>query len=135
MAHVVNVVLGAGVASCDVQSGAVDIGREAETLRSKVDEFLRTVREDSGERRRFERNSGGGVAAVLRVVGRDTVQAIVLDLSRSGVALVAKPILIGTEAEVELPGTKGAAHGSVSRTEAGLIAIAFWVDAAIPGPG
>ena len=42
---------------------------------------------DSGERRRFERIAGHGVVATLRLAGAAPVQAVIHDLSRSGIAL------------------------------------------------
>jgi methyl-accepting chemotaxis protein len=130
MARVVGAANEAGTACTDVQAGSTDIGHEAETLRAKVDEFLTAVRDDSGERRRFERIAGRGVTAMLRIPGRDAVRAVVRDLSRSGVALAAQSVAIGTRVDVELPDAGGPVPGQVSRLEAGMIAISFQDDPA-----
>jgi methyl-accepting chemotaxis protein len=130
MANVVVVADSAGTASREVQAGTVEIGRGAETLRAKVDEFLAAVHEDSGERRRFERINGNGVTAMLRVPGCEAVRAVVKDLSRSGVALVSQPIPIGTSVDIELPDADGSVQGKVSRVEHGMIGVAFRDDAA-----
>ena len=60
MEHVVTVADKAGTVSRDVLSGAARIGREAETLRTEVDQFLVAVRDDTTEeRRRYERLEHG----------------------------------------------------------------------------
>jgi methyl-accepting chemotaxis protein len=46
MEHVVSVADDAGTASRDVLAGSAEIGREAETLRTEVDQFLAAVRYD-----------------------------------------------------------------------------------------
>ena len=133
MAHVVEVADAAGSASRDVQSGATEIGREADTLRGKVDSFLAAVRSDSGERRREERLAGNGVTAMLRVPGRDAVRVTVKDLSRSGVAVHGASVPMGTAVAIELPDAGGAVQGQVIRAEGGIVALAFTDDAATRG--
>ena len=49
MEHVVAVAEDAGNASRDVQAGVVEIGKEAEMLRAKVDQFLIAVRDDTAD--------------------------------------------------------------------------------------
>jgi methyl-accepting chemotaxis protein len=130
MARVVEGADNAGTASRDVQGGAVDIGRESETLRIKVDEFLTAVRGDTNERRRAERLAGNGVTAMLLAPGQTPSRAVVRDLSRSGVALVSRPVALGATVEVELPDAGGSVHGQVIRAEHGVIAAAFREDPA-----
>ena len=55
---------------------------------------------------------------------------VVRDLSRSGVALVSRPVPLGAMVEVELPDAGGSVHGQVTRAEHGVIAAAFREDAA-----
>jgi methyl-accepting chemotaxis protein len=131
MTHVVEVADTAGTASSEVQTGATQIGREAETLRSKVDAFLTAIRTDSGERRREERLGGNGVTAMLRVPGRDAVRMTVRDLSRGGVALLGGSVSVGTQVEIELPDAGGGVQGQVARAEGGIVAVQFRDDAAV----
>ena len=71
MEHVVGVADDAGASSRDVLAASSEIGREAETLRVEVDQFLTAVRDDgdSGERQRNERIEANGAVATLRAVG------------------------------------------------------------------
>jgi methyl-accepting chemotaxis protein len=48
MEHVVAVAEDAGAASRDVLTGATDIGQQTETLRTQVDQFLTTMRDEEG---------------------------------------------------------------------------------------
>lgn len=125
MALVVATAEGAGAASREVQSGATNIGREADTLRAKVDQFLAVVRSDSGDRRRFERIACSGVAVTLSSAGLQPMRAVVKDLSRGGVALMARPLPIGTAVTVSLPEGGGEVQGQVARADGGLLGIAF----------
>ena len=70
MEHVVGVADDAGASSRDVLAASSEIGREAETLRVEVDQFLTAVRDDgdSGERQRNERIEANGAVATLRAV-------------------------------------------------------------------
>ena len=71
MEHVVGVADDAGASSRDVLAASSEIGREAETLKVEVDQFLTAVRDDgdSGERQRNERIEANGAVATLRAVG------------------------------------------------------------------
>jgi methyl-accepting chemotaxis protein len=129
MSHVVEVADGAGTASHDVQSGAAEIGREAETLRGKVDQFLDAIRTDSGERRRFERLSGNGTSVTLRASGRDAMRATLKDLSRGGAALICPQIATGSKVEIDLPDAGGAVLAEVVRSQHGMVALTFREDA------
>ena len=131
MSHVVEVADSAGTASHEVQTGASEIGHQANTLRGKVDAFLTAVRSDSGERRREERLAGNGVTATLRVPGRDAARMTVRDLSRGGAALLGAAVPVGTQVEIELPDAGGMVRGRVSRAEGGVVAIEFAEDATI----
>jgi methyl-accepting chemotaxis protein len=74
MARVVEVAVGAGTASRDVQTGAADIGREAETLRAKVDEFLAAVRNDLDEPQDDQRPAGNATMPMRRAAAGDAVR-------------------------------------------------------------
>ena len=115
--------------SGDVLAGAAGIGREAETLRIEVDDFLTAVRDETGERRRYERIPGGGAVAGLRGQGGDTVRVPVNDLSRGGAALRCAMVLSpGTTVDIDLPGADGAVPGRVVRSGDGELAVVFSSD-------
>ncbi len=130
MEHVVEVADTAGNTSRDVLSGAANIGRESETLRNEVDQFLVAVRSDSGERRRYERVSGNGAKVSLRAQGRD-VSAELRDLSRGGASLVCDIKLVaGVTAELDLPNAGGAVTGRVARSDGRELGLVFGSDPA-----
>jgi methyl-accepting chemotaxis protein len=58
MTEVVEAADAAGHVSGTVLDGVADIGRETSAMRTEVDQFLVAVREDTGERRRYERVPG-----------------------------------------------------------------------------
>jgi methyl-accepting chemotaxis protein len=129
MGHVVVVADQTGAASREVLTGASDVGQEAATLRTQVDRFLEAVRNDSGERRRFERIDAGAIRATLRLPGQDAFAATVRDLSTGGAALACtQPIAVGVELSLELPAAGGAIIGTVIRSDGGTVAIEFRTD-------
>jgi len=130
MSHVVEAADKAGDISRNVESGATEIGREADALRVKVDQSLDAVRDDSGERRRFERLAADGVSVSLRVRGETPARAVVRDLSRGGIAVISRPLPIGCQVEIELPGGSGTVQGEVVRVEGRMVAFRFGEDSA-----
>jgi methyl-accepting chemotaxis protein len=66
---VVGVADGAGGVSQQVLEAAGTIGEEATKLRNEVDQFLRAVREDTGERRLYDPKSGSCVVALRGRIG------------------------------------------------------------------
>ena len=126
MEHVVTVADSAGEASRDVSAGAQGIGQEAETLRNEVDQFLPAVKDDSGERRRYERIAGNGAMVGLRTRGRDPVRATLRDVSRGGAALACDwTLAAGTNVEVDLPEAGGSVTARVVRCGNGSMAVVF----------
>jgi methyl-accepting chemotaxis protein len=131
MGHVVVVADQAGTASKGVLEGAAEIGQEATTLRTQVDRFLEAVRNDSGERRRFERIDGGNIRATLHLPGRNAASARVRDISAGGVALDCdERVAHGLEVSLELPAAGGAVTGTVIRSDGTTLALAFDEDEA-----
>ena len=104
MQHVVTVADEAGSASRDVLTGAAGIGREAETLRIEVDQFLVAVRDDTtDERRLYERLSMDGVTVGVQTKGRSATRLALRNISRGGAALACDWTLApGTPLELEL---------------------------------
>ena len=130
MEHVVMVADGAGQASRDVSEGAAGIGREAETLRTEVDQFLAAVKDARSDRRRFERIPGNGAIAALRTPGRNQVRAAIGDLSRGGANLTCDwKLAAGTTVEIDLPQAQTAVSARVVRCNGERIAIVFGSDA------
>jgi methyl-accepting chemotaxis protein len=132
MEHVVGVADSAGDASRDVLAASGEIGREAETLRVEVDQFLTAVRDDSdsAERRRYERIDGKGAVARLQAAGR-TTEVGVRNISRGGALLDCDwSLAAGTPFEIELRGAGGSVTGRVVRCDKGGLAVVFNSDPA-----
>ncbi len=132
MEHVVGVADGAGDASRDVLAASGEIGREAETLRVEVDQFLTAVRGegDGAERRRYERLDAKGMVAALRASGR-SAEVVVRTISRGGALLDCDwPLGAGVPIEIELPGAGGSVTGRVVRSGKGGLAVVFSSDPA-----
>ncbi len=131
MESVVKVSDRAGDESRKVLAIAAEIGREAGELRHEVQQFLRTIQDDAGERRRAERLEGGGVMATVRRPGGSGVKAVVKDLSRSGMALrQAGGFAPGQELEIDLEGADGPVPGWATRVEHDVVGIEFRADPA-----
>lgn len=132
MGHVAEIAQGAGTVSQDVLAGATDVGSQAETLRTEVDQFLSAVRSDSGERRRYERIAITGVTVGLRTRGRENDRVLIKDLARGGAALMCDWTLPpGTPVEIDLPGVDGPITGRVVRATGGELAVVFSSDPAV----
>ncbi len=119
-------------ASSMVLEGADRVGRDAETMRDEVTQFLRAMAsDDDADRRRYERIPGGGTFAVLRARGRPEHQAMIVDVSRGGLSVRSDwRDEAGMEVQVVLPGAAQPVAARVARAEGGLLALAFHQDAA-----
>ena len=131
MEHVVSVADNAGSASRDVLTGAVQIGREAETLRTEVDQFLVAVRDDTAdERRRYERVATNGALANVQSKGQPATRMTLRNVSRGGAALASDWTMpTGTQVEVELPDAGGPVPARVVRCGNGELAVVFGSEA------
>jgi len=124
----------AGTASQEVLRSAETIGHESGTLRAEVDNFLIAMRDDTGNRRQFERIGGGGMVAALRAPGREPGRAGVIDISCGGVALRCDwRLAVGTELMVELPQAGDWISARVCRCTGDMMALVFKQDAATLG--
>ncbi len=130
MQHVVVVADNAGSTSQDVLAGAADIGREAQTLRAEVDQFLAAVRDDgSDERRRYERISANGAMVKVQTKGRPATRIELRNIARGGAALVCDWALpAGTMLDIELPGAALPIPARVVRSSGGELAVLFSSD-------
>jgi methyl-accepting chemotaxis protein len=133
MEHVVSVAGNAGKVSRDVLTGAADIGREAATLRTEVDQFLAAVREESPEnRRRYERFPVSGATASVQVDGRQAVRLSIRNISRGGAVLASDWTLpAGAALQVELPNTETPISARVARCGGGELAVVFSSEAKV----
>jgi methyl-accepting chemotaxis protein len=130
MTHVVTVAEGASTASQEVKAASSGIGSQAETLRTEVDQFLTAIREDTGERRRYERIAGNSAVVTLRASGRSG-QMTLVDISRGGASLNCDWTLSpGTPLEIELPSGVGCVTARVVRGRASGLAVVFGSDPA-----
>jgi methyl-accepting chemotaxis protein len=127
MEHVVTVADQAGGVSRDVLAGAGEIGREAENLRTEVDQFLAAVRDDTtDERRRYERQDVSGVMVGVQSKGHPTSRVALRNVSRGGAALACDWTLApGTAVEVEMPEAGGPVPARAVRCERGELAVVF----------
>ena len=117
--------------SQEVLQSAEAIGRNSEKLRVEVDDFLTAVRDDTVERRRFERIAGNGATATVRAAGRDAVRVEVLDISRGGAALICGwQLSAGAEVEVELPDAGAFVAARVVRSGDNRLVVVFRQDPA-----
>jgi methyl-accepting chemotaxis protein len=131
MENMVAVADKAGEASRNILAESVQIGTEAATLLTEVEQFLKAVKDDSGDRRRFERIASKGLTAMLRLRDAAPVKSAIQDISRTGIALIHEAAVAeGNEVEVDLPGAGGPVTGHVVRSADGVIAIRFKDDAA-----
>ena len=131
MQDVVLVADQAGNASRNIGSGADEVSAQSEKLRSQVEQFLRNVQTDAGERRHAERLAGNGVKATIRIAGGAPVEAVIKDLSRSGVALRYNASLASDmDVVIDLPHAGGTVQGRTVRMNDGILAITFKQDAA-----
>jgi methyl-accepting chemotaxis protein len=120
-------------ASSKVLTGAGDVGRDADTLRGEVTQFLQSMASaNEDDRRRYERVAGNSAEVVLRSKGQPEQRTIVKDISRGGIALRCdwKPEA-GTEVQVDLPNGGGAVTARAVRWQDGVLALAFRQDEAV----
>ena len=96
----------AGEASRQVLLVADELGATAHVLGDEVKQFLQAMtRSGEDDRRRYERIPGRNAIAVLDVPGEEQRRLVIIDISRSGVALRSDWLAeAGRAVEVRLPG-------------------------------
>jgi methyl-accepting chemotaxis protein len=115
-----------------VSQAATAIGRESETLRVEVDQFLTAVHDDGAERRGHERTAGKGASVELRASGQDRLRLVLEDISRGGASLrCARTFAAGSRVEIDLPASGGPIPATVVRSDGKTTALVFPNDAAI----
>jgi methyl-accepting chemotaxis protein len=126
MKRVVGETAEAGVASQQVLEAAGTISLEADRMRSEVDQFLSALRDETGDRRRYERIPGNGATATLAGSKHASITVTVQDISRGGAALACDwEMEAGTEVTVDLPGAGAPVSARVVRTNGREIIIVF----------
>ena len=131
MTEVVDATVKANNVSRVVMDGVANIGREASSLRTEIDQFLVAVRNDSGDPRGHERVPGNGALVTVRVDGLRGEPARLNDLSLSGAAVLGEwQLAAGREIELDLPNGGGLVPGRVVRCDAGILAVIFRQDPA-----
>jgi len=131
MEEVSGVAKNASGISQEVLDASGHVGRQAETLRADVDHFLSAVRDDTGERRQYERVDGRSASAILHTPGHEPTRTSLQDLSRSGAAMRCDLSLPpGVEVELELPEYGIKLSARVVRSEAGVLAVVLRQDPA-----
>ena len=130
MQEVSNIAEQTDVASNKVLSEAADVGKDADTLRAEMTQFLEAMAHaGEEERRRYERIPGSGANAVLHASGNKDQSVTILDISRGGVALRCDWALsAGSEVRLDLAGADGSVVARVVRYADGVLALAFRQD-------
>jgi methyl-accepting chemotaxis protein len=114
-------------ASAKVLDGAGQVGRDADTMRGEVTQFLKAMESTTSENRRlYERIPGNGAEAVLRAPGQTARRVPIADISRGGIAVHSDwQADAGCEVQLHLPGTDGIVTARAVRSENGLLGLAF----------
>jgi methyl-accepting chemotaxis protein len=114
-------------ASVMVLDGSGQVGRDADTLRGEVMQFLAAMASTSEEDRRlYERIPGNGAEAVLRAPGQSETRVSIANISRGGIAVRSDwRGSVGTEVQLELPGADASVGCRVIRWEDGTLGLAF----------
>jgi methyl-accepting chemotaxis protein len=129
MRTVADLAAGAGQVSQDVSRAATAIGQEAATFRVDVDRFLIAIRDDTGERRGYERLAGHGATVELRLSGAPVLRVVLEDLSRGGAALrYERTLAIGSQVGVVLTAADEPVPATVVRSDSGILGLNFWPD-------
>ena len=112
MKQVVTVSERAGTASEEVLTTADGIRQEAARLHTEVEQFLASVRDETGERRNYERRAGNGVTVTLSSSGRGSKVVELQDISLGGAALFCDwQLPPGADVVIELPESGGRVNG------------------------
>ncbi|HUB43974.1 MAG TPA: methyl-accepting chemotaxis protein [Acetobacteraceae bacterium] len=114
-------------ASAKVLDGSGQVGRDADTLRGEVTQFLVAMATTSEEdRRQYERIPGNGVQAVLRTPGHSEARVPIVDVSRGGIAVCSDWWdAVGVEVQLQIPGADGTVTARAIRSNKGVLGLAF----------
>jgi methyl-accepting chemotaxis protein len=120
-------------ASAKVLAGAADVGRDADTMRGEVTQFLSVMANtDEEDRRHYERIPGNGAQAMLRPGGQPEMRVAIENISRGGISLRSDwRAGVGTEVQLDLPGADDVVTARVARSQDRELALAFRQDEAV----
>lgn len=118
--------------SRDVLAAAGDVSTVSTTLHQEVDDFLTAMRNDTGDRRRYERVVCGGESVAIGMADGAIRRAKLQDISQSGAAIdvadvTAKP---GDPVTLRLHPDSAPVEARVARLLRGGLAVVFRQDAA-----
>lgn len=115
--------------SREVLRAADDVARVSDEMRREVNDFLSAMQDQQGNRRRYDRVSCGGAAAVVRLVeGGEARAARLGDISLGGAALMcegAEGYAAGTAVTVSVEGGRWVLRGRVARGFEGGVGVVF----------
>jgi methyl-accepting chemotaxis protein len=133
MQEVSSISEGTDAASAKVLQGAGEVGRDADTLRGEVTQFLEAMAKTNDEDRRlYERIPGNGAQAMLRASGRAEMRVVIHDISRSDISVRTDwSADSGTEVQIELPGTEGPVSARTLQSDGRVLGLTFRQDAAM----
>ena len=130
MADVAAIVDATGALSQSVLTASDDIGQVADTLRQEVDQFLQTMAQQDGHRRRYERIPAHDAPAQIMLPGIPPIRATIRNISRGGAALgCAITAEVGAELSITLSDVRVPVAARIVRQGSGVLAIAFVQDA------
>ena len=115
--------------STEVREAAVAVGTESDTLGKEVDHFLVAMRETTSDKRQYHRYPGNDAPVRLHLADGAAVPAGLIDVSRGGVAVMAKAVsdvaglASGASLAAELPGLSEHVPMRVVRVQAGRVAL------------
>jgi methyl-accepting chemotaxis protein len=114
-------------ASAKVLDGSGQVGRDADTLRGEVTQFLAAMAATGEEdRRQYQRIPGNGAQAVLRMPGHSEARVSIVDVSCGGIAVYSDWWAdVGSEVQLQLPGADGTVIARTVRSDKGVLGLAF----------
>jgi hypothetical protein len=116
-------------------TAADKVAQSSETLRNEIDVFLVSMRDESADRRRYERVPCGEAEAILLIGehgARQTVRLHDISFSGAGMTSVSGSPVIGDPIMITLPQADTAVTGRIARLDesSGLVGIVFRQDSA-----
>jgi len=127
MQDLVGVAREAGMVSANVLEAAGEVGAQSGTLQAEVTGFLEALRNDTGDRRRFDRHPAlRGEKASVALAGRGPERLALRDMSQLGIGLDCPfEVPAGTPAQITLPGSTTPVAARVARSADGLLGLVF----------
>jgi methyl-accepting chemotaxis protein len=129
MREVAMIAEGARVTGGQMLAAAEEVASASARLTSEVDQFLTTLKAETGERRRHERVAGHGARVVILLESGAAVDGRLIDLSLGGAAVAIDNVLAAQSVQLRLPEDGGTVLAQVVRMDAGgVTALIFDAD-------